>query len=169
MTQGSFDDPRLTVVGLIVEVYGGLTTALDRVHAAHQLSGTDFGVLIRLARSPDRRLRMSDLAEQTGLSTSGITRIVDRLCDRELISRKNCDGDRRGCYASLTPAGSAHLTDTLPDLFIAIDQHVTYPLTTEQTDALVSALHVIRAQVRPGATAGADDSTTTNNTEPPTQ
>ena len=36
-------------------------------------------MLIRLARSPGSQLRMTDLAAQTSLSTSGVTRVVDRM------------------------------------------------------------------------------------------
>ena len=85
------DDPRLTIVGLFVEAYGGLISELGAVHAAHGLVGTDFDALLRLARSPGRRLRMSDLAAQTRLSTSGITRIVDRLERRGLVRRFGSD------------------------------------------------------------------------------
>ena len=90
MAPDRFDDPRLTVMGLFIEAYQGLIARLDAVHAAHGLSGSDFDALIRLARSPGRQLRMTDLAAQTALSTSGITRIVDRLERAGLISRTRC-------------------------------------------------------------------------------
>ena len=77
MTPDPLDDPRLTAMGLLIEAYQGLTARLDPVHAAHGLSGSDFDTLIRLARSTGRQLRMTDLAAQTSMSTSGITRIVE--------------------------------------------------------------------------------------------
>lgn len=149
------DDPRLTAMGLLVEVYGGLIAQLDLVHARRGLSGTDFDTLIRLARSPHRRLRMSDLAAQTALSTSGITRIVDRLERRGLVCREACAGDRRGSVAVLTPPGTDLLSEHVPAVIQSIDQWFTQALTPEQLTALLTALHAVRRHVRPGATAGA--------------
>ena len=54
-----------------------------------------FEVLIRLARTPGQRLRMSDLAAQTTLSASGLTRAVDRLEAAGLVDREACPTDRR--------------------------------------------------------------------------
>src|ERR1700754_248806 len=74
-----YDDPRLTAIGLIEEVHAGLSAKVAPTLQGAGLSEIDFETVIRLARSPRRRLRMSDLAAQTGLSTSGVTRVVDRL------------------------------------------------------------------------------------------
>ena len=48
---------------------------------------------------------MTDLATQTALSTSGITRVVDRLENRGLVRRETCPSDRRGSFAVLTGPG----------------------------------------------------------------
>ncbi len=102
------------------------------MHAALGLVGTDFDVLVRLARSPDCRLRMSDLAVQTDLSTSGITRIVDRLEHRGLIRRDSEPGDRRGCAAVLTDQGHRALAADLPPLLDTIQRCLVDPLTPTQ-------------------------------------
>ncbi|MBM7790188.1 MarR family winged helix-turn-helix transcriptional regulator [Tenggerimyces flavus] len=150
------DDPRLTAVGLLVEVYGGLIRRLDAVHAANGLTGTDFDVLIRLVRSPAKRLRMTDLATQTALSTSGITRIVDRLESRSLVARQPCMDDRRSSWASLTDSGQHLLDAHLPGLVHAIDEAFVGLLTTEQLDGFLDTLGTMRDALHPGATAGAD-------------
>lgn len=155
MTSDAFDDSRLTAMGLLVEVSEGVTTQLDSVHGRQGLSGTDFDALIRLARSPGRRLRMSDLAAQTALSTSGITRIVDRLERKGLVRRQPCPGDRRSCLTVVTDAGTALLAAHIPAVVAAIERWFTGALTPEQLDALLDALHAVRADVRPDAAAGA--------------
>ena len=66
---------------------------------------------MRLARSPGRRLRMTDLAGQTSLSTSGVTRVVDRMDRDGLVRREACASDRRSSYAVITDAGLARLDD----------------------------------------------------------
>src|SRR3954453_4697001 len=94
-----FEDPRITAMGLLVEVYTGLMDRLSPQIAEHGLSTVDFNVLVRLSRSPEQRLRMSDLAAQTSLSTSGVTRVVDRLEKEGLVVRENCPTDRRALFA----------------------------------------------------------------------
>ncbi|MQA16698.1 MAG: MarR family transcriptional regulator [Pseudonocardiaceae bacterium] len=155
MADDASDDRRLTAMGLLIEVYEGVTAALDLVHGRQGLSGTDFDTLIRLARSPHRRLRMGDLAAQTALSTSGITRIVDRLERRDLVRRESCPGDRRSSLAVLTDEGSELLTAHVPDVTAAIERWLTGVLTPEQLDSLLDALHTVRGGVRPDAAAGA--------------
>ena len=79
MTANLFDDERITAIGLLAEAYTGLTARFAAQFAEHDLSQVEFEVLIRLARSTDHQLRMTDLAAQTSLSTSGVTRVVDRM------------------------------------------------------------------------------------------
>jgi len=145
------DDSRLTLAGLFIETCGGLTAQLSVVHTEHGLAGTDFDVMIRLARSPECRLRMSDLAAQTDLSTSGITRIVDRLERRGLIRRDPEPGDRRGCVAALTHQGHQALAADLPPLLDTIQRCLIDPLTPNQLQRVTDALRILRDALRPGA------------------
>lgn len=73
--------------------------------AEHGLTLSDYEVLLRLSRAPERRLRRVDLAEQVVLSASGITRLLDGLEASGLVERAACDTDRRVVYAVLTEAG----------------------------------------------------------------
>jgi Rieske Fe-S protein len=66
------DDPRITAIGLLYETVGGLDAKLTSQLAEHGLASAEFEVLIRIARTPGQALRMTDLAAQTLLTTSGI-------------------------------------------------------------------------------------------------
>ncbi|MDF5753025.1 MarR family transcriptional regulator [Spongiactinospora sp. TRM90649] len=140
---------------MLTEVQTGLTAKMSPAFTAAGLSEMDFETLIRLARSPGHGLRMSDLAGQTGLSTSGVTRVVDRLERDGLVRRQACATDRRASYAVLTEVGSERLAAVLPTHLDDIERWFTGLLSPEQLDALLSALRVIRDVVRPCATAGA--------------
>jgi MarR family 2-MHQ and catechol resistance regulon transcriptional repressor len=109
------NDPHLTTMGLLVEAHAGLTRAMEReLETETGLSVQWFEVLIRLARTPGHRLRMSDLAAQTTLSASGLTRAVDRLEAAGLVARQPCPTDRRSIYAVLTDEGEARIMAALP-------------------------------------------------------
>jgi MarR family 2-MHQ and catechol resistance regulon transcriptional repressor len=157
-----FDDPRITAMGLFAEAYAGLSARLQGQIADHGLGPVEFEVLVRLARSPDGQLRMTDLAAQTQLTTSGITRVVDRLEKTGLVCRRACPTDRRSSYAVITDAGRARMTDVLPGHVELIDQWFTGQLDRDRLDQFLESLRVVRDAVRPGATSGAGNGTDTS-------
>jgi DNA-binding MarR family transcriptional regulator len=154
MTSEHFDDPRLTAVGLFVEAHQGLIAKLAPRIQDHGMSETEFEVLLRLARTPGGQLRMSDLSAQTSLSTSGITRVVDRLERDGLVTRASCDTDRRGTWARITDAGSARISGLIAGHLEDVDRWYTGLLSPAQLEALTDALRVVRDAVHPGAVAG---------------
>ena len=149
-----FDDPRFTAIGLLAEVYTGLTNRFAAQLEKHRLSGVEFEVLMRLARSPGRRLRMTDLAAQTSLSTSGVTRVVDRMERDSLVCRQACPSDRRSSFAVITSAGLTRLEEVIPEHLELLQQWFIGQLTPDQLDALLSSLRILRDAVNPCATAG---------------
>ena len=153
MADEALEDPRLTTVGLFIEAYDGLVAELGAVHAAHGLTGTDFDTLLRLARSPGRRLRMCDLAAQIALTNSAVTRIVDRLERRDLVRRQVSPSDRRSFEVALTEAGRKLLRADVPRLLETIQRAFIDPLTPEQLAALEDGLRTLRDTVRPSAAA----------------
>lgn len=154
MDQNVFDDPRITAAGLFFEVHAGLSARMATQLEEHGLSTVEFEVLTRLARSPGNQLRMTDLAAQTSLSTSGVTRVVDRMERDGLITRRACPSDRRSSHAVVTNAGLHRLDETLPGHLRLIEQWFTGQLDPEALRALLDGLRQIRDAVHPGATAG---------------
>jgi MarR family transcriptional regulator, 2-MHQ and catechol-resistance regulon repressor len=155
-TSDTYDDERITAMGLLAEVVTGLNARVAAQLATHQLSPAEFEVLLRLGRTPGGSLRMSDLAAQTQLTTSGITRVVDRMERDGLIMRRACPTDRRGLFAEITAVGRARLDEVLPGHVDLIDTWLTGQLTAEQLDGLLRGLRIVRDAVRPEATAGAE-------------
>ena len=89
-----------------LETHRRLTRALDhQLEQRHALNMSALELLGRLAAAEDRRLRLSALAADTGLSLSRVSRIVDTLERRGLVERRPCPGDARAINAHLTPAG----------------------------------------------------------------
>lgn len=65
----------------------------------------DYDVLLALYSAPDRRLRLAELANETLISRSGLTRRADSLEQRGLLRRESVPSDRRGVFAVLTEEG----------------------------------------------------------------
>jgi DNA-binding MarR family transcriptional regulator len=150
-----FDDERITAFGLLAEAHAGLSSRFAVQLAEHDLSPVEFEVLIRLARSADHQLRMTDLAAQTSLSTSGVTRVVDRMERDGLVRRRACPTDRRSSYTVVTAAGLTRLEETLPGHLELIEKWFTGQLRPAALRALLDALRTVRDAVAPDATSGA--------------
>jgi DNA-binding MarR family transcriptional regulator len=78
------------------------------------VSASDYTTLMHLSEAPNRELRMTDLASATGLSPSRMTRLVDDLQSRSLVTKTASPTDARGNVARLTPRGMAKLRAAWP-------------------------------------------------------
>jgi len=119
---------------LIEQTSGRAFAALVRAHAAatrrlsaqlsadHGLTLSDYEVLLRLARAPDRQMRRVDIATEVLLSASGITRLLDGLEQSGLVERAACASDRRVVYAVLTEDGLGKLREASGSHLAQIDE-----------------------------------------------
>ena len=98
-----------------LRTHAAVVRELDvEMEAAHDLSLTQYEVLLLLARSDSGSLRLSDLAHGALLSLSGLSRLVDRLAAMGLVERAQCPDDRRSSLACLTPAGRKRFREARP-------------------------------------------------------
>jgi DNA-binding MarR family transcriptional regulator len=145
---GLLDDERITAVGLFMEAHAAIASALARdIEAVAGISGAEFGVLLSLARTPGERLRMTDLAAQASLSTSGMTRLVDRLEAAGFVERTACPSDRRGLEAVLTPTGRALVEKAIPVHLESIQRVVIDPLGGD-LKSLEAPMRILRDSAR---------------------
>jgi DNA-binding MarR family transcriptional regulator len=78
------------------------------------LAASDYTTIMHLSEAPNRELRMADLAAATDLSASRMTRLVDDLQARGLVTKTASSSDARGNVARLTPRGMAKLKSAWP-------------------------------------------------------
>ncbi len=142
----------ITLAGLVFETAGGLHRALaPGIESELGLGGLAFEVLVRLTRSPGTRLRMTDLAAQTGLTPGGLTRAIDRLVGAGFVCREECPNDRRGAFAMLTPLGQARTVEVLRHHEHDIDAVLAGVFDPDEIETLVSLLGKLRDRVHPQA------------------
>lgn len=111
-----------------------------RLDAEHRIGVNEFDVLITLDNAPDRRLRMTDLAEAVMFSSGGLTRLVGRLESRELIQRIPDPDDARSFYAALTAKGSQQLSEARVTHDGVIEALFSKKLTANEMRSLARAL-----------------------------
>lgn len=74
----------------------------------------EYEILVTLEESPDRQLRMSELADAVHQSRSRLTHTVARMEKSGFVERIHCPTDRRGVWAQLTAAGLDLLKTAAP-------------------------------------------------------
>jgi DNA-binding MarR family transcriptional regulator len=87
------------------------------------ISLSDFEILVHLSEGADQRLRMSELAKRTVAPKSRLTYRIDQLVARGWVERVECDTDRRGLFAALTPAGTAIVEQAAPGHVASVRRH----------------------------------------------
>ncbi len=109
------------------------------LQAQHGLSMADYEILVRLSEAPDRRLRMSTLAETTLSSRSRLSHQIDRMEKAGLVERQSCADDRRGAFAVLTDVGWNTLVAAAPDHVASVREHLVDRLSAREFAALGGA------------------------------
>ena len=110
---------------------------------AHGITLADYEILVRLSEAPERRLRMSHLADATLASRSRLSHQIDRLEKADLVRREACETDRRGSNAVLTAHGWDALVEAAPTHVAGVREHLVDLLTPEQFADLGDALAVV--------------------------
>ncbi len=116
---------------------------------AGKISYDDYDVLIALNESPGQRLRLSELAELTLLSHSGISRCVTRLEAAGMLKRERCETDLRGYFACLTRAGRQALLVAWPRYREIIERYFAARMTADEAEQLARLLHRVVSGLGP--------------------
>ena len=118
------DDDEMQAWKLLLRAHARLAAALDHeLQVEHGLALGDYEVLALLSEGPPDGIRMSQVAERTLLSRSGLTRRVDGLERDGLVERRACRSDRRGLMAVLTPKGRRALEAAAATHVRGVRQH----------------------------------------------
>ena len=83
-----------------------------------------YTTLMYLSEAPDREMRIADLAKSTALSASRMSRLVDDLQKRGLVTKRPSSEDGRGNVAKLTRGGTAKLRLARPAHSASIRERV---------------------------------------------
>ncbi|MEQ1840719.1 MAG: MarR family transcriptional regulator [Verrucomicrobiales bacterium] len=121
--------------------------------AAGCISYDTYDVLITLSEARGHRLRMSELAEATFFSNSGISRRVSRLEKEGLLRREGCENDGRVFYAALTESGKAALRHAWPVYREVIEEDFAKAMSADEARNLSRTLKKVLARLE-GPVAG---------------
>ena len=114
------------------------------------VTANEYTTLMCLSEAPGRELRMADLASAAALSPSRMTRLVDDLQSRGLVTKRGSAEDGRGNVAKLTPAGMAKLKAAWPVHLASVRERVFDHVDPTTVRKAAQALAEVAAQLEDG-------------------
>jgi DNA-binding MarR family transcriptional regulator len=104
------------------------------------LTASEYTTIMHLSEAPSRELRMADLATATDLSASRMTRLVDDLQSRGLVTKTASSSDARGNVARLTPRGMTKLKSAWRVHLASVRRRFFDPIDAKALDGVARAL-----------------------------
>jgi DNA-binding MarR family transcriptional regulator len=150
------DEQELSSWRRFIAVVERLPGVLDgQLRRDASLSHFEYLVLGMLSEAPERRLRMSTLAQNTNATLPRLSHVVSRLEARGLIERRPCPDDRRATNAFLTPQGWDKVVESAPGHVATVRQHVVDALTPAQLEQLGDICEAVLDRLDPQGDATA--------------
>src|SRR3954454_22043682 len=127
--------------GAVLQVHAAVVPVLDELLMTKVGMPLRFyDVLLELAAAPERKLRMSDLADRVGLSRTRVSRLVDEMANAGLVVREQNPQDARVLYAALTVLGLRRYRQAAPTYLAGIEKHFARSLDDRQLKSLAATL-----------------------------
>lgn len=103
------------------------------------IDGGDYQLLAMLSESPERRMKLCDLAARLRLSRGGLTRRMQGVLKKGLVKRVRNEDDGRSAYAEMTTKGWSLLKRAAPAHVESVRSRMIDCLTKEELARLASA------------------------------
>jgi DNA-binding MarR family transcriptional regulator len=121
---------------------------IESTIAPHGITGQQYNVLRILRGAGPEGLPTLEIANRMIEQTPGITRLLDRLEARELVTRKRCAEDRRQVLCFISAAG-LELLAKLDAPVDAADHGALSALNPDQITQLLALLDGVRDSIQP--------------------
>jgi DNA-binding MarR family transcriptional regulator len=118
------------------------------------LSASEYSTIMHLSEAPNRELRMNDLASACELSASRMTRLVDDLQSRSLMTKVTSPADARGNVARLTPMGMTKLRAAWPVHLESVRTRFFDHMDATSIEVVAHALSGVADQLDDGSPGG---------------
>ena len=132
------------LAAVILKLPSELETQLQR---DAELSHFEYWTIAILSESPDRTLRLSQLAAQSNTSLSRLSHVITRLEKRGLVTRRPCPDDARATLAVLTDVGYDQVVAAAPGHVDTVRRLVFDGLDRNDVRDLARACDAILARI----------------------
>lgn len=125
-----------------------LLDALDVDLDQHDLSMADYEVLALLSDAPNRKIRMSELAELAMLSKSRLSHRMKVMEKAGWVKREDCPDDKRGYFAVMTDKGFKAISKAAPDHVESVRNRLLDHLTVKDQEEITRIFDRVTNELR---------------------
>ncbi len=125
-----------------------LLEALDSDLEDHDLSMADYEILAQLSDAPERKMRMSELAEIALLSRSRLSHRMKVMEKAGWVKREACPSDKRGYFAVMTAKGWKAIVAAAPDHVESVRTRFVDHLTKADQEVIAAIFNRIEDSLR---------------------
>ena len=125
-----------------------LLEALESDLDGHDLSMPDYEVLAQLSDAPDRRMRMSELAEIAMISKSRLSHRMKVMEKSGWVRREVFPDDKRGSFAVMTEKGWRAIVKAAPDHVASVRNRFVDNLTLKEQEELAKIFDRVTTKLR---------------------
>jgi len=111
------------------------------------LTNAQYNILRILRGAHPANLNVSDIRERVMYPSSDVTRLLDKLVDKQLVDRRFCEEDRRKVELKISNKGLQLLNDIRPRLTITFNQFFENIVTEEEANRLIETLNKIKQHI----------------------
>ena len=122
--------------------------ALDSDLDGHDLSMADYEILAQLSDAPERKMRMSELAEIALLSRSRLSHRIKVMEKAGWVTREACPSDKRGYFAVMTAKGWKAIVAAAPDHVESVRTRFVDHLNKSDQEVLAQIFSRIECSLR---------------------
>ena len=137
-----FERPEQEVIVSILRASDFIQYRLGQFFRQYGLTHPQYNIL-RILRGAGEPLPILEIANRLVSMVPGITGLIDKLEQRELVARHRCEQDRRVWYVSLTKKGMV-LVNELDAPNAELDKHLAGHFTATECKQLVKLLDKAR-------------------------
>jgi len=139
-----FADPRQEAALAILRTADVLRSRIETALLPHRVSPEQYNVLRILRGAPDRSLPTLEIASRMITRAPNITRLIDKLVQKKLVSRCDHDRDRRVVVVKLAAKG-LDLVNAISPGVDDLDARSLASLSKAQVERLIGILDLVRS------------------------
>lgn len=151
-----FDSPAQAAYLNLWRTYDRLKAFEDELFAPYDLSAQQYNALRILAAAHPEPLATSQIGARLVSRAPDMTRLLDKLAERKLVSRRRRTDNRRVVDAAITPAG-LRLLEELAEPVRACHERQLGHLSRRELSQLVQLLREVRRPHEASQRRAADD------------
>ncbi len=135
-------DKKSELLLTFANIYTHMFKKVDRHLGVHSISFTEFLVMHTISTAPDGAIRRIDLAEEVGMSASGVTRLLNPLEKLHIIIKEKNARDARVSLVRLSTDGQEVYRDAM-NSFKMISKDLLAPLDETQITTMMQIYKVL--------------------------